>query len=67
MMSTEMLEAMLDEPRGSEDRRITRNAPDHQAVRLERICRIRQAIESGAYENEQRLRVALDRLLEDMM
>lgn len=35
------------------------------SVRLERIEQIRQAIEAGAYETEQKLDAALDRLLSE--
>jgi hypothetical protein len=41
--------------------------PGHPAVRLELICRIREMIASGQYETEERLQVALDKLLDSMM
>lgn len=41
--------------------------PDTQAVRLELICRIRSMIDSGAYDTDDRLQTALDRLLDEMM
>lgn len=56
--------AVLDAPcRGLDEF----GACDHQAVRLELICRIREMIASGEYDTDERLQAALDKLLDSMM
>ena len=41
-----------------------RDIPD---IRTDRVAEIRAAIESGAYETEEKLEVALDRLLDEIL
>lgn len=69
--STALLEARQAEPSTLDPIDLLFNPPrsggEHQALRLERIMQVRRLIESGEYDNDARLQLALDRMLDEMM
>lgn len=67
MVSTKNVIDALATPSSTAPKGNRAGLADTQALRLELICRIREAIASGAYDSEERLQVALDRLLDEMM